>query len=114
MVRRSEGESRQAARPSGDAEPVSLEASRQLFRTNCSRCHGPEGHGDGPDVPQLNVPMPDFSRMDFQASRSDERLRGVIAKGGAAYGLSTLMPPWGHVLTDAELDAMVRLVRTRL
>jgi glucose/arabinose dehydrogenase/mono/diheme cytochrome c family protein len=112
LVRRGGGESRQADRAPGDAEPVSLEASRQLFRTNCSRCHGPEGHGDGPDTPQLNVPMPDFSRKDFQASRSDEQLRGVIANGGSAYGLSTMMPPWGHSLTDAELDAMVRLVRS--
>lgn len=103
------------AAPSAPVEEVALTDAdiRGLFSTNCSRCHGAEGHGDGPDAPHLGVPIADFSAPEFLASRSDEHLYAVIKDGGAARGLSALMPPWGTVLSEAEIQALVKLIRSQ-
>ncbi len=92
-------------------EKLSEEDAYNIFRTNCSRCHGPEGRGNGPDAPLLGIPLPDFTSDKFQSSRNDDHLRTVISEGGMAKGLSPLMPPWGLVLTNAEVDAMIATVR---
>jgi len=94
-------------------ETVGLAQALALYSTNCSRCHGAEGHGDGPDAKQLGVPLPDFSSAQFQATRSDADLYAVIEQGGTARGLSAMMPPWGLALSDAEIRAMVGLVRSQ-
>lgn len=86
---------------------------RGLFSTNCSRCHGSKGWGDGPDSAHLGVPMPNFASPVFQASRSDDDLYAVIKDGGTARGLSAMMPPWGMALSPAEMRALVDLVRAQ-
>ena len=84
-----------------------------MFSTNCGRCHGPGGHGDGPDAPHLGVKIPDFAAAEFQESRSDDELFTVIKDGGPARGLSPLMPPWGLALSDSEIKALVGFIRAK-
>ena len=90
---------------------VSAADARNIFASNCSRCHGEIGQADGPDTALLGVEIPNFSDADFQNSRSDEALKEVISKGGYATGLSPLMPPWDEVLAQEELDALVDYIR---
>lgn len=109
--------------PSSDAPPpsmatapepaavVSAAEASNLYQTNCSRCHGATGAGNGPDAPQLNVPMPDMTSSAFQQGRTDTRLLEVTRDGGAAHGLSPMMPPWGMVLSEGEQKALVELLR---
>lgn len=103
------------AAPTAQLDQVALSEAdvSGLFSTNCSRCHGVAGHGDGPDVPHLGVAVPDFTTPEYQASRSDADLYAVIKDGGTALGLSPLMPPWGVALTDAEIQALVQLIRAQ-
>jgi len=101
-----------AAPDAGTTAAVSAAEAANLFRTSCGRCHGERGAGDGPDADAMDVPVPDLRSAQFQASRDDARLRAVIVDGGAAHGLSPMMPPWGQLLTPAEIDALVRHVRT--
>lgn len=93
-------------------QEISQEAVAEIFRTNCTRCHGESGAGDGPDAEHLGVPLPDFGGAEFQSERDDDSLRTVIADGGLAAELSPLMPPFGLVLSDSELNAMVEYVRS--
>ncbi|MGB5744206.1 MAG: PQQ-dependent sugar dehydrogenase, partial [Sedimenticolaceae bacterium] len=95
-------------------EDVLTEADvKGLFLTNCSRCHGAAGRGDGPDSAHLGVPVPNFASPEFQASRSDDDLYAVIKDGGTARGLSAMMPPWGMALSPVEMRALVGLVRAQ-
>ena len=112
LVRKSEA--RVAVSPA-EVEQVALSDTevQGLYSTNCTRCHGEAGQGDGPDVPHLGVAVPNFAATEFQASRSDEDLHAVIKDGGVARGMSPLMPPWGLALTDSEIRALVALIRAQ-
>jgi len=85
--------------------------TRQLFAVNCSRCHGPEGRGDGPDSPSLGIKLPDFSSEEFQLNRTDQDIRNIIEKGGAPLQMSPMMPPWGGFLKEYELDNLTIYTR---
>lgn len=87
------------------AEP---DAGPRLFAERCSGCHGDDGRGDGPMAPAL-VPKPrDLRTAAFWRDRTDADLRTAVVKGKPG----TMMPPFAGVLTDAEIDALVRFMRT--
>jgi mono/diheme cytochrome c family protein len=92
-------------------ELLSPAAAAELFRANCGRCHGVEGGGHGPEARDMDVALPDFRDSAFHEKRDDRRLRSVIAEGGAAHGLSPMMPPWRQILSGPEVDALVDHIR---
>ena len=46
------------------------------------------------------------------ASLSDRRIQRAILEGGAALGLSPLMPLWGGVLTEKQASDLTAFIRT--
>jgi glucose/arabinose dehydrogenase len=89
--------------------PSSGSSVEQKFEAVCSRCHGSDGRGN-PGLAQVTQ-RPDFTSAAWQSKATDERIREVIARGGAAVGLSRDMPAWQGFLDEAELSAMVRKIR---
>lgn len=87
-------------------------AGAAKFKTFCAMCHGDRGAGDGPAAAGLNPAPRNFSDADWQASVDDEHIRTVTRDGGAAVGLSPLMTPWGHSLSQDDLDNLVAFIRT--
>ncbi len=87
---------------------------RQSYVTNCARCHGETGYGDGPDAAllkeQLGAAPTNFHTPAFKAKDRAE-IRKAIAEGGAAVGLSEAMPPWSSLFEDKEIDALTDHVR---
>ena len=77
----------------------SIALGSQLFATNCSRCHGPEGQGT-PRAPSLNV-------QSFFVDKSDQAIQQIITSGVPG----TAMPTWGDRMTDAEIQAIVGFIR---
>lgn len=49
------------------------------WRNQCQSCHGPTGHGDGPQGPMVKAQ--DLSREDWQSKISDAEIAAVIANG---------------------------------
>jgi glucose/arabinose dehydrogenase len=92
------------------AENEAIDAE-QIYNTNCGRCHGFAGKGDGPDAAALGVELPDFSSAEYHRQRDDEFLARVIHEGGSALGLNVAMPPWVGILDDREIQALVRYIR---
>jgi glucose/arabinose dehydrogenase/mono/diheme cytochrome c family protein len=104
-----------AETPSQEPDPeevYSTQEIKELYVSNCARCHGYDGSGDGPDAELLNIALPDFTRNTPPPFTSDEKLRKVIVDGGYAVGMSPLMPAWGHLLGEGEVDGLVEFLKT--
>jgi mono/diheme cytochrome c family protein len=82
------------------------------FTYYCQTCHGETGAGDGFNAFNLDPHPRDLSAPDFQKKKSDADLADAIRRGGSGVGLSALMPPWGHTLSDRQIGELVLYVRT--
>lgn len=78
-----------------------LAKGKQLYATNCSQCHGPDGQGRGRRVPSLNV-------KGFLAKINDGALEQIITLGVP----DTPMPAWGDRMIKEEIQAIVGFIRS--
>jgi glucose/arabinose dehydrogenase len=101
-----------AAARGGPVVAVSLVQARTLYGTNCARCHGLDGKGDGPDSQKLGDYVPNFHDPNFQRWMTDDAIRAVLKGGGPAIGRGPQMPPWAGILSPAEIEGMKNLVRS--
>jgi len=77
----------------------SIALGGELYSTNCSRCHGPDGQGT-PRAPSLNV-------KSFLVDTTDQAIQQIITLGVPG----TAMPAWGDRMTDAEIQAIIGFLR---
>jgi mono/diheme cytochrome c family protein len=89
-------------------EPV-LEQGRKLYETHCVDCHGADGKGAPPAYPPLagNRAL----TMDESVNAIRIVLNGGFAPGTAGNPRPYGMPPYGHLLGDDEVAAIVTYVR---
>ncbi len=94
--------------------PLAYEArlGKVTFTHYCQTCHGESGAGDGFNAFNLDPHPRDLSDPLFQKKKSDAELADAIRRGGAGVGLSALMPPWGHTLSDRQVGELVLYLRT--
>ena len=78
----------------------------KVFATRCALCHGPDGHGNGPGSAALNPKPRNFHDKAYMSTRTDAQLLEVIHKGKGA------MPKWGGVLSEAEINAALKHIRS--
>jgi len=83
----------------------------ELYGMYCATCHGATGKGDGPGSAIEPKPR-NFADAAWQASVADDHIEKVIRDGGPSVGMAVTMAPWGAVLSDAKLKAMVIHVRS--
>lgn len=88
--------------------PGTLEAGARLYGQHCAECHGERGEGRGP--------YGALAGLRTVTQREPANLVKLIVHGG--FGPSTPghprphgMPPFGHVLDDAEIAALASFVR---
>ena len=98
-----------AAVTSSNGDPSALaRRGKLLYQLQCARCHGLEGHGDGPDSANVQPAPRDFASARWRFGPSPEAIREVIVKGIAG----TSMYPMGGSFSPRELDAIVEHVRS--
>jgi mono/diheme cytochrome c family protein len=86
------------------ADPVAH--GKQIYMARCALCHGPEGKGDGPAAAGLNPKPRNHTDGTYMRSRTDDELLQVIRNGKGG------MPAWGSVLSDQEIQDVLKYVRT--
>ena len=88
------GETETGAAGGGEASGGDPEAGAEVFATNCSVCHGEDGHGGagGPDL----TTMP-------KAQNEPEAIEQVTDGGGG-------MPPFGGQLSEEEIENVAAFV----
>ncbi len=87
-------------------------AGKELFKSNCSPCHGESGKGDGPGGQVLPVKPANLGERIATNGYSDQYLFDVIGKGGASVGKSNFMPAWSGALNDQQIRSIVAFLRT--
>ena len=96
----------------GPATAAAAEDGATLFATYCVACHGATGKGDGAASAALEPKPADFTNPEFWKGRDDAHITKVIKEGGASVGKSPLMTPWGAVLSDEQVAALVKHLHT--
>lgn len=95
----------------GPADTARAADAELLYRTYCVQCHGIHGKGNGINVRDMSVQPRDHTDPEGMGGLSDDRLFKAIKEGGPAVTKSVLMPPWGGVLSNEEIHALVRHLR---
>ncbi len=85
-------------RPDSVLDPV------VLYRENCAGCHGAEGK-QGPAM-ALSDPV-------YLAIVDDDTLRSTISKGRRGTAMSAFAQKEGGMLTDEQINAIIRGIRER-
>lgn len=78
----------------------------EIYSQRCALCHGAEGKGDGPASAGLNPKPRNHTDGSYMNHRTEEELLGVIREGKGA------MPAWKAVLTEEEIQKVLKHVRT--
>ena len=91
----------------GDVEAT--KAGANLFQTNCTSCHGAEGHGDGPAGMALNPKPRNLTVFsEYTLGKGDLGIFRTIKYGVDGSG----MAPWEGRMTDDECWQVTNYVRT--
>jgi len=90
-------------------DPSVMELGRKIYARQCAVCHGDEGQGHPPAFPPL------AGNQSITMSSPVNSIRMVL-NGGYAPGTKKNprpygMPPFSHVLNDAEVAAVVTYIR---
>lgn len=80
-----------AEEPVKDVSPPAL--ARHRYKNVCAVCHGEKGDAQTPSAAAFQVKPRNFQDPEWQKSTTDDAIRTIILKGGAAVGKSATMPP---------------------
>ncbi len=81
------------------------------YKTYCSACHGDAGKGDGVAGAAMEPKPANLADPEFYKTRDDATLTKAIKEGGPAVGKSAMMAPWGSVLKDDQIKAVVAYIK---
>ena len=91
--------------------PAAMERGRIIYRDRCEDCHGPEGEGARSAYRALAANRSVV--MDPPANVIRAVLSGGFQPATAGNPRPWGMPPFGHVLDDAEVAAVVTFIRNQ-
>jgi mono/diheme cytochrome c family protein len=78
----------------------------KIYAERCALCHGPGGKGDGPASAGLDPKPRNHTDGAYMRTRTNQQLLDVIRNGKGA------MPAWNGILTEAEIHAVLKHVRS--
>jgi cytochrome c553 len=96
------------------ATPPDAKRGEIVYKAGCIACHGAEGKGADEASTVFVRPhtFPDFTRCDQTTPEPDSSYKVVILHGGHGLGFSQIMPAFGDILTDQQIDDVIAYVRS--
>jgi mono/diheme cytochrome c family protein len=85
---------------------------RTIYESNCASCHGSDGRGRKPEETGIEITIRDFSDCAFSTRESVRDWIGVAHSGGPVRVFDERMPAFGGRLSVAELDHVVRYIKS--
>lgn len=86
-------------------EPSAIVRGQEVFKAQCSRCHGENADGTGPDAKGLATAPTNFRDPAF--TKSATRIAAHIT-----YGKGSLMPAFGEDLSYETIWALANYLRS--
>src|SRR5260370_1425386 len=85
----------------------------RVYKGGCIACHGSEGKGAPMASTVFRRPdtFPDFTDCAGTTPEPDGNWKAVIVHGGPSRGLSQIMPAFGDLLTDGEINDVIAYMR---
>jgi mono/diheme cytochrome c family protein len=85
----------------------------RVFKSGCIACHGSSGKGAPETLTEFKRPdtFPDFTRCDQTTPEPNSTWKDVIVHGGPARGFSEIMPAFGELLTNDQIDDVIFYLR---
>ena len=84
----------------------------ELDEKFCDRCHNSESTPERvSNYDNLETKPHAFTEGDTLNKLTDADLTSIISHGGPALSKSALMPPYGHTLSKAEIQALIAYIR---
>jgi len=87
------------------ATPQAQQHAGEMYRVNCSACHGSDGHGQGPVAKYFSPVRPVDFRSDRVRGRTDGQLFWIVANGLGN------MPAFRDLLSQDDLWSVVLFIR---
>ena len=84
----------------------------RLYEQACGACHGSDGRGRTVEEVGFELELPDFTDCEFTSREPDPDWYAVIHEGGPVRAFDRMMPAFGDTLTDDDIYAILRHVRT--
>jgi high-affinity iron transporter len=84
-----------------------LAQGKLIYQSNCLRCHGPQGRGDGPSASFLNPKPTDFTAKFFAKNNSPQHVYEIVLSGPSGKP----MPAFGDSLDDQAIVDVAAYVR---
>ena len=85
-------------------DQTSIARGKNLFKTHCTVCHGPEGRGDGPAAAGLNPKPPNL--VEMSGHHPDGDIAWKIENGRG------VMPAWKGRLIEKDIWHLTNFIQT--
>lgn len=85
----------------------------RIYKGGCIACHGSEGKGAPETSTVFSRPdtFPDFTDCAGTTPEPDGNWKAVIVHGGPSRGLSQIMPAFGDLLADNQINDVIAYMR---
>ncbi len=82
-----------------------------LHLKHCAECHGVDGKAEV-IVMHMDTPPKDQSDAAYMKALTDGYLYLAICKGGVGVGKNFIMPAWGDLLSEQDIQDLVAQIRS--
>ena len=91
-----------------------LADGKKVWNGGCIACHGADGKGapETQTVFQRPDTWPDFTRCEQTTPEPDSAYKAVILHGGRGLGFSQIMPAFGDLLSEKQIDDVIAYLRS--
>src|SRR2546425_12358168 len=83
-----------------------------LYHAWCAACHGQDARGTPAASVRTTVRPADLASCAASTPETAAQWRGIVSRGGAAYGLSLDMPAFGEAATPEQIGWGVHHLRS--